>query len=98
MIGDFAGEWAELEIHFTIQGLRDFDHGVEGVDLLLVLGGAMFAGVIEELYELGEFVGMEFARCFQEVFRWPIGAVCQKVDSAGRSGLVEDGFHEEHLT
>ena len=30
MVGDFAGERAEFEIHFAVQGLGDFDHGFEG--------------------------------------------------------------------
>ena len=71
----------------------------EGVDLLFVLGESMFAGVIEELGEFGEFVGLEMGGGGgEEGFGRADGAVGEEVDTAGSTGLVEGGFHEDYLT
>ena len=67
----------------------------EGVDLLFVLGESMVAGVIEELGEFGEFVGLEMGGGGEEGFGGAVGIVGEEVDSTGGTGLVEDGFHDE---
>jgi hypothetical protein len=56
----------------------------ERVDLLLVLGKAMIAGVIEEVGEFGEFLRMESRRLSEEVFRRAIRA--GKLGRRGRIG------------
>jgi hypothetical protein len=65
----------------------------EGVDLLFILGEAMVAGVIEGLGEFGELLEMECRSLGEEVFRRAIRSVGEQLNSASRTGLVEERFH-----
>ena len=70
----------------------------EGIDLLFVLGESVVTGIVEEFGKLGEFVWLEVCGGGEEVFGWAVPVVCEEVDAAGRTGLVEDGFHGYCLT